>query len=175
MGSLIVREALHIALTGICGCGAEKTSWAEGWDAAIAEAIRLLERQPEIVKEVEKKNDCSNFEVFCKERKRMCDSLKCKCRECDIFHARHESIISCQQWCVDHSTEALAIVQKWSDEHPRKTRMSEFIKLHPSAVITDYGIPAVCYELIDRNEDCTHGVFLKSIEKCKMCWNTPIE
>ncbi len=45
---LIDRDELYRKLDSIGGCGADKDSWADGWDCAIAEAIRLLETAPAI-------------------------------------------------------------------------------------------------------------------------------
>ena len=45
---LIDRDELYHKLDSIGGCGADKDSWADGWDKAIAEAIRLLEAAPAI-------------------------------------------------------------------------------------------------------------------------------
>ena len=39
-----VREKLHEA----GGCGAERNSWADGWDKAIDEAIRIIEDAPTV-------------------------------------------------------------------------------------------------------------------------------
>ncbi len=43
---LIDKDELYRKLDDIGGCGADKGSWADGWDCAIAEAIRLLETAP---------------------------------------------------------------------------------------------------------------------------------
>ena len=45
---LIDRDELYHKLDSIGGCGADKGSWANGWDCAITEAIRLLEAAPAI-------------------------------------------------------------------------------------------------------------------------------
>lgn len=44
--NLIDRDEIHRKLDSIGGCGADKESWADGWDCAIEEAIRLLEAAP---------------------------------------------------------------------------------------------------------------------------------
>ena len=53
---LIDRDALYYKLDSIGGCGAAKDSWADGWDCAITEAIRLLEVAPGI-----KVDECNNY------------------------------------------------------------------------------------------------------------------
>ena len=56
---LIDREELYHRLDSIGGCGADKGSWADGWDKAITEAIRLLEATPII-----RANDCKNHSYY---------------------------------------------------------------------------------------------------------------
>lgn len=53
---LIDADALWQALHEAGGCDADPGSWAAGWDAAITEAIRLLDEAPTIKEEV-KPND----------------------------------------------------------------------------------------------------------------------
>ncbi len=56
---LIDREELYHKLDSIGGCGADKDSWADGWDKAITEAIRLLEAAPAI-----KSDNCKNHSCY---------------------------------------------------------------------------------------------------------------
>lgn len=44
--SLIDKDELYRKLDSIGGCGAIENSWADGWDCAIEEAIRLLIAAP---------------------------------------------------------------------------------------------------------------------------------
>ena len=46
-------------------------------------------------------------------------------------------------------TNAVAMVEKWSKEHSRKTRNSEFLKHYPSANVLDNGVVSVCPKLIE--------------------------
>lgn len=46
MAEYINRKALYEELCEAGGCGAEKNSWADGWDKGIYEAIRLLNKAP---------------------------------------------------------------------------------------------------------------------------------
>lgn len=48
MSDLISRDALYQALHEAGGCDAEKGSYADGWDSAITEAIKLLDQQPAV-------------------------------------------------------------------------------------------------------------------------------
>ena len=56
---LIDREELYHRLDSIGGCGADKGSWADGWDKTITEAIRLLEAAPGI-----KVDECNNHSYY---------------------------------------------------------------------------------------------------------------
>ena len=56
---LIDKDQLYHNLDSIGGCGAEKGSWADGWDKAITEAIRLLEAAPAI-----KSDSCKNYSYY---------------------------------------------------------------------------------------------------------------
>lgn len=67
--------------------------------------------------------------------------------------------------------KAIAIVQKWSDEHPRKTYLSEFLKNYPNVLFDDNGIPTV---------ECPYRLGLISADECEKnhscieCWNQPV-
>ena len=46
MGDCVKREDIINALHNIGGCGADIDTWAEGWDKAIDEAIRIVQNMP---------------------------------------------------------------------------------------------------------------------------------
>ncbi len=46
---LIDASKLWDAVNAIGGCGAERGSWADGWDKAIDECIRLIEKAPVVI------------------------------------------------------------------------------------------------------------------------------
>ena len=84
--------------------------------------------------------DCSKTEVFLKELKRMCNKYRCtkynaSCSGCEIYQHCYDS--SCYGFVKNNPLKAVEIVQKWSDEHPIKTRQSEFLKMFPEAVMSD--------------------------------------
>lgn len=47
------------------------------------------------------------------------------------------------------TTDAVAIVEEWSKEHPIKIRNSEFLKHYPNADVLDNGVVSLCPKLID--------------------------
>lgn len=66
---------------------------------------------------------------FLAERERMCKTYDI-CEGCPL-RKMHTGL--CYKLCFKHPEEAVAAVEKWAQEHPRKTRQSEFLKLFPDA------------------------------------------
>lgn len=94
---------------------------------------------------------------FLKERRRMC-KLHRTCVECPLDEAK--CTISSRTSDEDYE-RAVAIVELWSKEHPRKTRQSVFLEQWPDAIISDDELPEVapcqlCAGLIHGGsvEDC---------------------
>lgn len=105
---------------------------------------------------------------FLKERKRMCDSFRdSSCEGCLIYAI--DIGTACFDFQDDHPKQIVEIVEKWSEEHPQKTRLTEFLEHYPNALMEDDGTPEVCVnELgLKRDDGC--------ISNCIKCWNTPIE
>ena len=77
---------------------------------------------------------------FLKERKRMRDSYSgcCDCQlgssSCVINHVTSDE--DCES--------IIATVEKWSKEHPRKTRQSVFLEQYPEADIDVNGVVSMC-------------------------------
>lgn len=70
---------------------------------------------------------------FLKEWSRMCKAGGIGCF-CDLNPASEGDY--CDIYVMEHPEESVAIVEKWSVEHPAKTRQSEFLKMFPDALIT---------------------------------------
>lgn len=106
---------------------------------------------------------------FLKERKRMCQSfIGTSCDGCLIHKERGKLL--CFEFFEKHPEQSVAIVEKWSKEHPEETYLTQFLKHYPNALMDDDGTPEVCVnELgINRDDGCT-------ALNCIKCWNTPIE
>ena len=77
--------------------------------------------------------DCSDFKTFAEEKKRMCQSLEPQIL-CPLKQGWTSWLCDeCEGMCFQETDFAIKTVQKWSDEHPRKTRQSEFLKMFPNA------------------------------------------
>lgn len=85
---------------------------------------------------------------FIKERNRMCKSLDVRCEVCPAFHVG-ENGAQCAVGAASmlDAKEQIAIVEKWSIEHPKKkkkTRQEVFLKQYPEARIGDNGYICLC-------------------------------
>ena len=77
---------------------------------------------------------------FLKERKRMCNSYK-GCGGCPLV----ESHCVISHVTSDEDCEKIiATVEKWSKEHPRKTRQSVFLEQYPEAALDGHGVLMIC-------------------------------
>lgn len=77
---------------------------------------------------------------FLKERKRMCISYK-SCDGCPLVgtHCVLSHVTSDEDY-----ERIIATVEKWSKEHPRKTRQSVFLEQYPEARIIEDGVLGIC-------------------------------
>lgn len=64
---------------------------------------------------------------------RMCEFFYARCARCGLSGVNNRTGESCDIFCKKYPEEAVAIVEKWSKEHPVKTRQSEFLKMFPDA------------------------------------------
>jgi hypothetical protein len=83
----------------------------------------------------------------------------------------------CGSSATDVSAEkiikAVDNLQKWSDEHPKKTYAQDFFEKFPKAPSKSDGSPFVCRKKIyggiySTLEDCDYT------GTCKNCWNEPM-
>ena len=115
--------------------------------------------------------DCSKTKVFLAEWERMCDSTFLNnCTLCQLYGRKGDG---CSIYVRHYPEEAIKIVQKWSDEHPIKTRLSLLKEQYPNIVLNpNYGIPYdVCAGILYGFENCDgEGNY-----DCEKCWNMPIK
>lgn len=99
---------------------------------------------------------------YLKEKRRMCRTIK-RCDNCPM-----NSVVNNENMCawieLKNPEEAVAIVQKWAEEHPVKTRQSEFLKMFPNAHILGGAINIrPCYVCDIKTENCPQ----EGCEKCR--------
>lgn len=121
--------------------------------------------------------DCSKTENYFAEKRRMTkrtsrEGCKIKCPECPLSSLNNgtSECMTCVTFEMYHPEKAISSVQKWSDEHPQKTFVTEFLKNYPRAVVNGDGIP---------NSVCPYDLGLMNKHNCRKtcieCWNQPIE
>ena len=94
---------------------------------------------------------------FLKKQYRMCEALNSHCEECGLSYVNNKTDHVCGDFIKKHPEETVAIVEKWSKEHPIKTRQSEFLKMFPDAQIFKGVLKIEPCELIDsklNSEEC---------------------
>lgn len=114
--------------------------------------------------------DCSKTENYFIEKQRMTKRCKLGCSNCPLSRMNNNKGQSCTAFEMLYPEKAIAVVQKWSDEHPQKTYLSEFLKNYPNTLLDDDGTPrGVClYALgLINKDDCDNN--------CAECWNQAIE
>ena len=119
--------------------------------------------------------DCSRTMNYFIEKSRMIKQQKdgvCKldCSDCPLSISNNGTDISCSHFETGYPEEAIAIMQKWSDEHPPKTYLSEFLKNYPNAPLVHDGTPEICLRKLGLTDIKTCRV-----GGCVECWNQPIE
>lgn len=123
------------------------------------------------------KIDCSITENYLKEKARMTESIgvdRCgiSCMTCPLYCLNNECKMSCRRLENKRPEKAIAIVQKWSDEHPVKTIKDDFLEKYPNAEYSEFGGGLkVCAKWL--------GYFNKDYScpdkgNCNLCWNTPL-
>lgn len=118
--------------------------------------------------------DCSKTENYMHEKARMTKSVvngvcHIRCTDCPLSRFNNNEKIVCSELELFHSETAVQIVQRWSDEHPQRTYLTEFLKHYPNTLPDDDGTPkGVClYALgLINKDDCDNN--------CVKCWTQPI-
>lgn len=120
--------------------------------------------------------DCSNTREYFTEKVRMTKRAKnglCKlsCSNCPLCSGNNNKGLSCTGFEMLYPEKAIEIVQKWSDEHPQKTYLTELLRIFPNTPLNDDGTPKGI---------CLHELGATSLDNCEVdnacakCWNQPM-
>lgn len=93
-----------------------------------------------------------------------------KCGNCPLCSNNNGEGLPCLEFEMYYPEKAIKAVKRWSDEHPQKTYLTEFLRNYPDAKLNDAGVPdGICPYMLGLND--THDCKRSCIE----CWNQPIE
>lgn len=113
-----------------------------------------------------------NTVKFIEERNRMCRSFNTGCKECPAFTTCEDDIGSfCavgQESMVDAKIQ-IAIVEKWCNAHPHKTRQDMFLEQWPDAKIEDNGVLSLCPIIISSTYRNQYGGCKTPYASCGDC------
>ena len=84
---------------------------------------------------------------YLKERNRMCGCSNCS--ECPLYEKNNGKEVNCQVIEEKYAEDAVAFVEKWSVDHPAKTRQSEFLKMFPDVKLLNNEIIDICPRCVD--------------------------
>lgn len=81
------------------------------------------------------------------------------------------------EWTEIDAEEAVEIVEKWLEDHPIKTRLTEYKKVFPNCLFRDNGYPVA--DLCQIMNPYSNGVDCGKFSTCNECrkefWNKVIE
>lgn len=114
------------------------------------------------------KIDCSVTVNFLKEWRRYCGGRRCG--YCDLSEHNECGFPACQ--VKDHPDKAVGIIQKWSDEHPVKTRLDDLLEKYPKAWMEANSSVVAPWKL----------GYCRNCSKCSLngrllpdCWGEPVD
>ena len=102
---------------------------------------------------------------FLKERRRMCDSHRW-CKGCPLEDGK--CVVSDVAPDEDYK-RIIAAVERWSKEHPRKTRQSVFLEQYPEAKIDVNGVVGLCPMFISAAHRDSDGECNCPEKMCRDC------
>ena len=115
--------------------------------------------------------DCSITENYLREKARMTEGCNINCCVCILGVDKNGKRVSCYKLEAECQAEAIAIVQKWSDEHPVMTNKEKFVQIMKDVFGAD---------IVINNGDCppTDSYLEECNERCSEClkwWNEPYQ
>lgn len=124
--------------------------------------------------------DCSKTENYFAEKLRMTkrtreEGCKIKCSECPLSCQNNgtSEFTSCITFEMLYPEKAIKIVQRWSDEHPQRTYLSEFLKNYPNAEL-NCGVPRICLKELGAISGCAKTKKGDFYISCHSCWKQPL-
>lgn len=105
---------------------------------------------------------------FIKNRNRMCNSME-SCSQCPFIEMNY----------CDFDTEdpekLVALVEQWSQEHPKKTMAEDFFEKYPNAPKRRDGAPTPCPDQCGYEKQRYCVEVNRDVKECNQCWSRPME
>ena len=115
-----------------------------------------------------------------KDYARMCKiKIGIDCDECELN--KNKKYSSCELFMMKEPEKAVEIIEKWSDEHPVKTRQSVFLERYPDTAKDENGVIDIAPCVIERSRFMKIGESTCNTPKklCGQCrheyWNEEVE
>lgn len=124
--------------------------------------------------------DCTKTTNYFNEKLKMTKRTKnglceIKCGNCPLCSNNNGEGLSCPDFEMYYPEKAVKAVQRWSDEHPPKTFLTEFLEKYPNAKLDENGTPKIVCPyylgLISKNNCRINRINSNCVE----CWNQPIK
>ena len=80
---------------------------------------------------------------------RMCRKVASGCLYCPLSSSNNNTGVTCSVFIKKYPDKANEIILKWCEEHPIKTRQSEFLEMFPNVVLNDDEVISICPNIID--------------------------
>lgn len=114
--------------------------------------------------------------MYFKEKHRMTKKCAIYCNECPLCSENNGKDVSCGNLEHNYPEEAVAIVEKWSKEHPVLTNKAKFIKDHPNAPLDKNGYPLTKPYDVGYCKGKDHCMDCKNFRRrSEVCWDEPYE
>lgn len=93
-----------------------------------------------------------------------------KCNDCPLNITNNGIGIPCSDFETLCPEQAISIVQQWSDTHPQRTYLTEFLEHYPNASLRDDGTPYLCPSDLGWNDSGK----CRERSNCVECWSQTI-
>lgn len=119
--------------------------------------------------------DCTKTTNYFNEKLKMTKRTKnglceIKCSNCPLCSNKNGEGLPCPDFEMYYPEKAIEIIQKWSNEHPQKTYLTELLKNYPNAKLGENGVPMnMCPSILGLQDLENCGEI-----SCVECWNQPV-
>lgn len=95
------------------------------------------------------------------------------CYECPMNSSNNGTGYSCKSVSTKSPNCAIEIVQKWSDEHPVKTRLDDLLEKYPDVVVESDDRPAFYPSALGYCSNCESCRYWVGNTRV-LCWDEPV-